>query len=120
PASMAFDSATPSQGTCSHASGTVTCELGTVANGASATVQIKVRPQTTGTITNTASVASELSDPTPGNNTASTPTTVNANADLSITMTDSPDPVGVNQPLTYTLAVANAGPSTATSVTVLD
>ena len=48
PASMAFDSATPSQGTCSHASGTVTCELGTLANGASATVQIKVRPQTTG------------------------------------------------------------------------
>ena len=38
PAGMTFDSATPSQGTCSQTSGTVTCQLGTVANGAGATV----------------------------------------------------------------------------------
>ena len=33
PAGVMFDSATPSQGSCSEASGTVTCALGTVANG---------------------------------------------------------------------------------------
>ena len=34
PAGMIFDSATPSQGMCSHTSGTVTCQLGTVGSGA--------------------------------------------------------------------------------------
>ncbi|MGH2592957.1 MAG: proprotein convertase P-domain-containing protein [Anaerolineae bacterium] len=41
-------------------------------------------------------------------------------ADLSFTKTDSPDPVTVGQILTYTLAVNNAGPSNAASVTVTD
>ena len=41
-------------------------------------------------------------------------------ADLSITKTDSPDPVVVLQPLTYTLAVSNAGPQSASSVSVSD
>ena len=63
PAGVTYVSATPSQGSCSEASGTVTCALGTVANGASAGVEIKVRPQEAGTITNQASVISELDDP---------------------------------------------------------
>ena len=41
-------------------------------------------------------------------------------ADLSLTKTDSPDPVIVGQTLTYTLAVNNAGPSNAATVTVTD
>jgi uncharacterized repeat protein (TIGR01451 family) len=41
-------------------------------------------------------------------------------ADLSLTQTDSPDPVIGLQPLTYTLAVTNAGPVAATNVTVTD
>ena len=40
--------------------------------------------------------------------------------DLSISKSDSPDPVVGLQPLTYTLAVGNAGPATATDVTVTD
>src|SRR5687768_13058096 len=58
PAGMTFESATPSQGTCSQSGVTVSCQLGTVANGANATIQIKGRPQSTGTISNTATVAS--------------------------------------------------------------
>jgi uncharacterized repeat protein (TIGR01451 family) len=41
-------------------------------------------------------------------------------ADLSITKSDSPDPVVVGNNLTYTIMVTNAGPDTASSVTVSD
>jgi len=41
-------------------------------------------------------------------------------AQLSITKLDTPDPVGVGLTLTYTLVVTNAGPSTASVVTVTD
>ncbi len=120
PAGTTFVSATPSQGNCSEATGTVTCELGAQAASATSTVQIVVRPQSFGTITNTASVSAAEQDPNAANNSASQTTTVQATADLSIASSDSPDPVGVGSDLTYTLDVANAGPSDATSVTLTD
>ena len=120
PAGMIFDSATASQGTCSQTSGVVTCQLGTVGNGATPTIQIKGRPQATGTINNTATVASSVNDPSTGNNTATASTTVNPAADLAVTNTDSPDPVAVGTQLTYTVGVANAGPSSATGITLTD
>ncbi len=40
-------------------------------------------------------------------------------ADLSLTMADAPDPACEAQPITYTLDVANAGPSQAVSVSVV-
>jgi len=76
-------------------------------------------------ITNQAQIASTGSsatpDPNPANNTqAPTSTLVNARADLSITKTDSPDPVTAGSNLTYTLTVANVGPSDAQNVVVTD
>jgi uncharacterized repeat protein (TIGR01451 family) len=41
-------------------------------------------------------------------------------ADLAVTLTAAPDPVTVGQSLTYTLHVANAGPSNATAVVLAD
>ncbi len=41
-------------------------------------------------------------------------------ADLAVTLTAAPDPVTVGQSLTYTLHVANAGPSNATGVVLAD
>lgn len=41
-------------------------------------------------------------------------------ADLSVQQTDSPDPVPMGEEVTYAIRVSNAGPSTATGVTVLD
>jgi uncharacterized repeat protein (TIGR01451 family) len=119
PGSVAFVSASPSQGSCSGTS-TVTCNLGSLASGSNATITIVVRPTQTGTITNTASVSGNEADPTPANNTATAMTTVNPQADLIITKADTPDPVLVGNNLTYLLTVTNNGPSAATNVTVND
>jgi len=59
-------------------------------------------------------------DPITSNNTASTSVQIHAGADLGVTKTDSPDPVSVGNPLTYTVVVTNYGPSSATSVALVD
>jgi uncharacterized repeat protein (TIGR01451 family) len=70
-----FVSSTPTQGSC-KGSNKVTCTLGTIANGATATVVIKVKPKKTGQYVNTATVSSTDTDPAGSNNTASVTTTV--------------------------------------------
>ena len=82
PAGVTFDSATPSQGSCSETSGTVTCTLGTIADQADAIVEIKVRRSQPGTITNQATVSATTADPVLANNSASAETTVDPAADL--------------------------------------
>jgi uncharacterized repeat protein (TIGR01451 family) len=76
PAGVIFDSATPSQGTCTPASGTVSCQLGTLGSGQSADVEIKVTPQQGGTITNVASVTSNEDDANTADNMSREDTTV--------------------------------------------
>jgi uncharacterized repeat protein (TIGR01451 family) len=121
PPGVTFNSASASQGSCSQAGGTVTCNLGGLGSGAPpATVTIKVTPQSSGQITNSASVASNEEDPNPANNTDTETTTVNAAADLSVTKTDTPDPAHVGQVLTYTIVVTNNGPQAASGVTATD
>jgi hypothetical protein len=78
PGGVTYETATPSQGSCSQASGTVTCNLGTLTNGGDATVTITIRPTSAGTITNQASVISDATDPDTNTNTASAQTTVDA------------------------------------------
>jgi len=62
PAGLAFVSATASQGRCSMANGIVTCELGAIPNGGTATIEITVIPAREGAMTNTV-VVSSPSDP---------------------------------------------------------
>src|SRR5262249_43520165 len=64
-----------SSGSCGGTA-TVTCNLGTIANGAHATVTIVVRPTAAGSPTNSATVAGAEQDPTPDNNSATATTTV--------------------------------------------
>lgn len=68
PSSMAFVSATSTKGTCRHASGVVTCNLGTMPGEALHTVSILVRPQTPGLFINNASVTSKENDHAPESN----------------------------------------------------
>jgi uncharacterized repeat protein (TIGR01451 family)/CSLREA domain-containing protein len=80
PASAAFVSATPSQGSCSGTS-TVVCDLGTILKDGSATVTIVARMTTAGSIVNTAVVEASEVDPNTADNTASQTTIVKPNAD---------------------------------------
>jgi len=77
PTGVTYVSATPSQGTCIGTS-TVTCALGSISNGAGATVTLVVTPIVAVLgITNTASItSSSSSDPNPANNSATTSTAV--------------------------------------------
>lgn len=96
--------------------------LGTLASGAAVTILLRgtVNSSVTGTITNTAVVASSTPDPDLSNNTSTIITPVNASADLAIFKLGSPDPVMPGQQLTYTIDVSNAGPSDADNVTLTD
>jgi uncharacterized repeat protein (TIGR01451 family) len=76
PAGVTLVSATPSSGNCSGTS-TVTCNLGIFPSGVTATVDIIVTaPSSSGTLTNTATVASATADPDLSNNSATTVTNV--------------------------------------------
>ena len=68
-AGATFVSATPSQGTCSGTT-TVTCSLGTLANGATASIALTVQPTGPGTLSNTATVSSAQVDSNTANNSA--------------------------------------------------
>src|SRR5207249_555203 len=73
-----------------------------------------------GTISNTATVSASTSDRNTAEKGTTVPPTGSATAEHKITKSDSPDPVLAGGTLTYTLSVSNAGPSTASSVTVTD
>lgn len=127
PASFTIGTITPSQGTCNPLVGTtLTCNLGTIANGGNATVTIEATPTQTGVIANTAVVSGDQPDPDPTDNSSTESTTVEgsagepSDADLSVSKTSSPNPVIVNQNLTYSIAVSNLGPDPVTDAEVVD
>jgi uncharacterized repeat protein (TIGR01451 family) len=76
PAGVSFVSANASQGRCSNVTGTVTCLLGSLGVGASATVQITVSPNILGSVTNVAMATTSETDPNPTDNTATVVTSV--------------------------------------------
>lgn len=71
PAGETLVSATPSQGTCS---GSLTCDLGSIASGGSATVTVVADVSATcgSTLANTATISGDQSDPNTADNTSST------------------------------------------------
>jgi uncharacterized repeat protein (TIGR01451 family) len=76
PAGVTFGSASPSQGSCSGTT-TVTCSLGTLANGGAAAIVLVVNvTAASGTIANTATVSANEADPNPANGTSTTTATV--------------------------------------------
>ncbi|MFN8595076.1 MAG: hypothetical protein U0559_02695 [Anaerolineae bacterium] len=99
---------------------TLTCAIGALNNGASATVSIAVTV-TVGAdtmITNTASATANEFAFGPATSTATT--VVLPAADLAITKTANPITGTAGLPLTYSLVVRNFGPSPATGVVVTD
>lgn len=137
PLNVFFVSALPSAGSCSVkptantvtavGNRNVTCNLGTIANGAQRTVTIVVRPTTSTrgtTLTNNVDVSTTTVETTPPgatNNSASVDVTVsNPSLDLLVNKTDSVDPVAVGSSTVYTITITNSGPSDAENVVVTD
>lgn len=120
PASLTAGTVTPSQGSCS---GRVECALGTLDVGATATVDIAVTAPATPTdetVTNTATVRSAQSDPTPDDARDSAALRVTAEADLTVAKRLLTTPPRTDAPVAYELAVTSAGPSQATGVVLTD
>jgi uncharacterized repeat protein (TIGR01451 family)/fimbrial isopeptide formation D2 family protein len=112
--------------TCSAAGQVVTCTedsgdpLAAGADAALLQITVLVDPAAApGTYTNSAEVSSPTTDPVPGNNTGTDGLVVSQLADLAVTKTHT-GPVRVGDPLTFTLTVSNAGPSTAADVRLVD
>jgi uncharacterized repeat protein (TIGR01451 family) len=69
-------SATSTVGTCSTVNLIVTCDIGTLAVNASATITIEVSSSVPGEVQSSASIAGAQTDPVPGNNSAAETTTI--------------------------------------------
>jgi uncharacterized repeat protein (TIGR01451 family) len=119
PAGAAFVSAT---GGGTESGGTVTWNLGTVANGGSTdvTVTVLVDQSQTAALSNTASVTSDVPDPDGSNDSATENTTVTADAALTVVKSTTATTVSPGAQVEYTISVSNAGPSDATNVVVTD
>ncbi|MDX6647145.1 MAG: large repetitive protein [Miltoncostaeaceae bacterium] len=120
PAGVGLLSMAPSQGQCSIAGIVVTCNLGGLASGATATVTIRVQALVAGAVADSASVTATEMDPVTTNNSASVTTTVNLAVDLGLTAQGPTAPVPAGGLIVYRFVVTNNGPSPASSVLLED
>jgi uncharacterized repeat protein (TIGR01451 family) len=110
-----------SGGTCSGSgSGSINDAVTLTAGGTlTYTLSGTVDPAATGTLVNTASVASPT-DGNPANNSATDTDALSPEADLSVSKTDGETLVYPRQTITYTIVASNAGPSVASGAVVSD
>jgi len=121
PVGVTYVSDTPSQG--SYTSGTGVWDIGSINNGATVTLTL-VGTVDAGTgnsiITNTASVtAKDLVDPDPSDDSDTADIGIQA-ADLSFTKEVNDSTPNEGDTITYTLAIDNNGPDSATNVSITD
>ncbi|MEX0797194.1 MAG: DUF11 domain-containing protein, partial [Acidimicrobiia bacterium] len=124
PATLTYVSATPAVGSCSHAAGVVTCELGDLAVGGSVLITIVVETEAVGEITdfsplNVVEVSSDTEETNLENNVDDEETNIIevlslGFTDLEVTKIDLVDPVVVNSDnptalITYEVTVSNNG-----------
>ncbi len=111
-------------GTCTASgSGNINGTVNLPAGGSvTYTASCAISAAATGTLSNTATVTAPggVSDPNPGNNSATDSDTLSAAADLAITKTDGVTTANPGGSVTYTITASNAGPSSATGATVAD
>ncbi len=78
PAGVTYAYLTTTKGTCSEAGNTITCDMGSINNGASETITLGVRTTATNAaLSNTATITTSATDLNPANNTATVNTAVN-------------------------------------------
>lgn len=109
-------------GTCTAAgSGNVNDTTVNLPTGGSVTytASCAINPAATGTLVNTATVGSGVTDPNPGNDSATDTDTLTPNAAVTVTKTDGLLNATSGQATTYTIVASNGGPSNTTG-TVAD
>ncbi len=118
PSGFTFVSADPSLGTYDESTGEWT--VGNLGNGSLEVITITATVNNSGEFTTTAAVAdADQFDPNNNNNSASAGVTLQG-ADISIVKTvDNAEP-NVNEDVTFTINVANAGPNDASNLEILD
>lgn len=123
PAGSTFVSATGTGWTCNNVAGVVTCTLPSLLVGPANPISLTINAPPVlvpGTLSNTATVSSAASDPSPANNSSTSTVPIQTIADLSITKSASVSTAFGNNPISYTIAVSNLGPGQASSVVVTD
>jgi uncharacterized repeat protein (TIGR01451 family) len=118
---------TPSNLTITNVSGSgcaaLPCTIASLASGANTTINVTAKIITAGAFNNSAAATATEFDPNTTDNTDNTGNGGNASpsADVSIVKTlVTAGPYYAGQSVSYTLLVANAGPSTATNIVVTD
>ena len=134
PGAVRFDSVAPASVDCNVVSGSVICDLGTLAQNEAAVVLIDiiVDSDAEGILVNRSSVSGSEVDPISGNDvdTVETPVIVGVLSyvvsilegeieNTGIVLTDSPDPVFLGNDLTYDLDVSNSGSEVVTEVNLI-
>jgi uncharacterized repeat protein (TIGR01451 family) len=122
PAGAIFVSSAASQGSCTFGPpATVTCTLGNLASGATATADVTLQATAAGTLSTNMSVVANEADPNTANNSFTEQTTARVlTADLALTKVGSQDPVPATGNLSYTLVVTNNGPDPASNIVLTD
>ena len=100
-------------------SGTITCAIGDLAGGQSASFTLTITAGNTTSVTNTAEVSTSTFDTNTANNSSSITTSIAQLANLSIVKSGPPAATAGND-ITYTISVSNAGPTDATNVAIND
>ncbi len=117
---VSFESASAEGWNCQAADGGIECLRATLNAGASSTVTLFVVPQAVGTITATATIAGDDTDPNPGNNTAAVTTNVIAGVvsqhDLAVSLIATPSTGVAGSNLSLISIVRNIGNDTAEQV----
>ncbi len=117
-AGLALQSATPSQGSFDDLGGL--WQVGSLAAGAWATLELAVQLQAEGELEHLAwRVGADQGDPVAANDTTRL-TVTPAAADLALAMSVDDDTAGEGEPLSFTLIVTNLGPQAATGVQIGD
>jgi uncharacterized repeat protein (TIGR01451 family) len=116
PPQVTLMSVETTRGSFSQLAEAVTFDVGTLENGATATLTMVVLPTQAGLVTNSGVVTALEADPRADNNAATLVTEVKLSADLGLLLSVTPQPVLVGETMTYWLTVTNAGPYPTASV----
>ncbi len=114
--------------TCTVTDGIVTCDLGIVPAGATGiritipvrAVTLTTAPTVVASVSNTATISSDIPDRTPADDSSTLTSTVVERGDLALTKTGPTTPVRQYDAVTYTIGLRNDGPNTARHVLVTD